>query len=37
MTDYGPQELEVWEGATGYDYDLRFNPVSTGSVCQHAG
>ena len=20
------------EGATGYDYDLRFNPVSTGAV-----
>ena len=35
MTDYGPSGIGgsvVWEGATGYDYDLRFNPVSTGAV-----
>ena len=28
MTDYGPSGIGgsvVWEGATGYDYDLRFN------------
>lgn len=35
MTNYGPSGnggSVVWEGATGYDYDLRFSPVDTGAV-----
>ena len=35
MANYGPSGnggSVVWEGASGYDYDLRFSPVDTGAV-----